>query len=198
MNRCDVVEEAANQALLDSLTIPATLTVCFVCTGNTCRSPMAAALFNHLAKGQPMRAFSAGLYAVPGTPIAENAVAALKKAGVAETPDNRFTAHRAQIITAEMMEKADRVVCMTAGHAMRLLGAFPQYAGKIATFRKDVSDPYGGDLAQYEKCLAQIREELLYAFPALGAGENPAAGGPAGKSGPGDGQSGEPSDDDCD
>lgn len=159
----DVVEKE----LLDSLDIPEMMTVCFVCTGNTCRSPMAAALFNHLARGRGMRAFSAGIHAVPGAAIADNALEALKQAGVADTPDNHYTAHMARNITAGMMEAADRVIGMTAGHALALIGAFPQYAGKISAFRKDLSDPYGGDLALYQKCLEQIKDELQSAFPAL-------------------------------
>lgn len=163
MKKCDVVEKE----LLDSLDIPEMSTVCFVCTGNTCRSPMAAALFNHLAKGKQMRAISAGIYAIPGSAIADNAVEALKRAGVVETPDNRYTAHVAQNITAEMIKIADRVICMTADHALNLIGVFPQYVGKISTFRKDLADPYGGDLELYQKCLRQIKEEIQSAFPAL-------------------------------
>ena len=62
--------------------------ICFICTGNTCRSPMAEAVANALAKEKghtDLRAFSAGLYANANDPIAPNAVAALEAAGLGET-----------------------------------------------------------------------------------------------------------------
>ena len=69
---------------------PKILRVCFVCTGNTCRSPMAQAVTNHLAKklGRDLTAFSRGLYALDGDPIASCAIAALEGAGIEPTADH--------------------------------------------------------------------------------------------------------------
>jgi len=139
-------------------------TVLFVCTGNTCRSPMCAALFNDRYAGLTRRAVSAGLMA-DGSPISENAVRALENAGVpSRKPDNDYKSHVSRTVTAEMMEHADIVVGVTSSHAMQLMLRFPAYASKIAVMPAEISDPYGGNLARYEACLADIDRTLRAAF----------------------------------
>lgn len=139
--------------------------ILFVCTGNTCRSPMAAALLNDLSRprelcsmsagedGPRFVATSAGLYATDGAPITPMAAAALAEAGVVATPINDYTAHRARTVTAAMMAAADEVVAMTGMHAMELLLRFPEHAAKIGTLPLDIPDPYGGDAVRYRDCL---------------------------------------------
>ncbi len=139
-------------------------TVLFICTGNTCRSPMCAALFNDKYAGFTRHAVSAGLMA-DGSPISENAVQALKNRGVvSRKPDNDYTSHISQNVTEAMMEEADIVVGVTSSHAMQLMLSFPQYASKITVMPEEISDPFGGSLAQYEKCLDDIDKALSAAF----------------------------------
>ncbi|MDD4774829.1 MAG: hypothetical protein PHZ09_14705, partial [Eubacteriales bacterium] len=64
------------------------LRVCFVCTGNTCRSPMAAAVTNHLC-AEHVEAISCGLYPDAGMPISTNAVTALQNAAITSTESNK-------------------------------------------------------------------------------------------------------------
>ena len=154
--------------------------ILFVCTGNTCRSPMAAALLNHLSRpkeicsamaeqGRPVyHASSAGLYAPEGAPISANAALALERAGVVPVPGEDYTAHRARTVTAEMVALADEVVGLTGAHAMELLMRFPEAASKIRTLPADISDPFGGDLACYEACLAQLKRCLEQTYFAGG------------------------------
>lgn len=137
--------------------------VLFVCTGNTCRSPMCAALFNDRYAGFTRRAVSAGL-AADGSPISENAVRALESRGIISREGNDYKAHISKNVTESMLEEADIVVGMTSAHAMRLIFAFPRFASKINVMPAEISDPYGGDLSDYEKCLQDIDKALAKAF----------------------------------
>ena len=146
--------------------------VCFVCSGNTCRSPMAEAVFNHISlapeicsacdiekllNAKNIRAISAGLAAF-GEPISEKAVIALEEAGIPSLPNNDYKLHTSRGIDAETMRKAELIVGITSSHAMRLMAMFPQYASKITCMPKDISDPWGGSLDDYRECLSEISE----------------------------------------
>ncbi|MBQ3063363.1 MAG: low molecular weight protein arginine phosphatase [Clostridia bacterium] len=160
--------------LFDAVAEKSPCRVLFVCTGNTCRSPMAAAVFCDMAekegRGDAFLVSSAGLYASVGEPISAYAVEALARAGVTATPTNDYPAHRARQIEEHMVREADTVVAIGAAHAMQLLMRYPAYAAKITTLPIDISDPYGGTLATYCDCL----DALSYAIRLkwfLGEGE---------------------------
>lgn len=145
--------------------------ILFVCTGNTCRSPMCMALFNAFFKeSTSLRADSCGLAAF-GEPISENAVKALIGRGIKSEGDNNYIAHLSKPVTEELMERAEAVVGMTNRHAMELMFRYPAYASKIHVMPRDISDPYGGDLPLYEKCLSDIEAALKEAFSANGGTE---------------------------
>ena len=112
--------------------------ILFVCTGNTCRSPMAAAL------------------AADGSGIAPTAAAALENAGVHSTPDNPYKHHISHTVTKADFERAACIVAMTGAHAMELLFRYPAYATKLTVMAEEIPDPYRGDLREYEACLAAI------------------------------------------
>lgn len=132
----------------------------FVCTGNTCRSPMAEALFNwkysHIAT-----ALSCGITASGRSPIAEEAVAALRLRGV--IPDS-YAAHISRPITEELLSAADRIIGMTGDHANYLIMRYPELAPRIYSMPKDIFDPYGCDTETYKRCLAEIEAGLDDAF----------------------------------
>jgi len=138
--------------------------VCFVCTGNTCRSPMAAAVLNHFGRKNGWFAESAGIFPNIGESISENAEKALELAGVEPCPDNDYRNHKARQVTEELLCGFDIICGLTENHAMTLITAFPSLASRITALGKDISDPFGGDIGIYEKCLAEITEAVKEAF----------------------------------
>ena len=135
--------------------------VLFVCTGNTCRSPMAAALFAALAKNagkENVVATSAGLFAQEGAPMSEGATHALETLGVV------VPTHAARNVSEEIVEEADVIVGLSASHAMQLMLRYPFAATKIMTLPMDIADPYGADDATYLACAEQILFGVQLAF----------------------------------
>lgn len=134
--------------------------VCFVCSGNTCRSPLAAYLFNYFAElgGHPWRANSAGLNAWPGDGMAHYSQRMLKERYGIDGTD-----HRSQTLTEKRLEEADLVLTMTQAQASGLRVSFPDFSEKIFSLKayvrndnQDVRDPFGGDLHVYEACADEL------------------------------------------
>ena len=127
--------------------------IIFICTGNTCRSPMAEGLFRaHGGEEKTgLAPASAGLFTQDGIPASENAVTAAKELGA------DISAHRSRMLTRGMAENARYLVCMTGAHYDRVCEMFPDCADKVFTLtQRDVSDPFGGDLETYRRAAAEI------------------------------------------
>lgn len=124
--------------------------ILFVCTGNTCRSPLAAAL----ARAQGVDAGSAGLAAFPGDPATPQAIRAAERHGA------DLTAHRAQRVNSELVNRAETIYVMTPGHRDALNARFPEAAGRVRVLSPAVPDPYGGGDAVYEACVQRLMEAM--------------------------------------
>ena len=134
------------------------MNILMVCTGNTCRSPMAEAIFlQEAAKrelGERLHADSCGLAAYPGAPASENAVLAMQEQGC------DLREHRAKCATADLLTAADRIVCMSAAHAAAIRSALPALTPRITVFDPPIPDPYGGDPDCYRATAAALRTAI--------------------------------------
>ena len=139
--------------------------ILFVCTGNTCRSPMAEHLFRGLVAGRrDVEVASAGVGAMPGQPASKHTAAILKEAGLDST------AFRSQPLTFDLMRQATHVFAMSLQHLRLIELEFPQMADKAylvtefspndAVRGQDVADPIGGGRAAYDLTYAMLDASL--------------------------------------
>ncbi len=148
------------------------LRVLFVCSGNTCRSPMAAAVLSdrgrkveyctmctpEMMKKRRIVASSAGISAVDGMPISKNAEQALSDAGIRALPDNDYPNHRARLVSLSDLMMNDIIVGISSRHTMALISYYPELASRIISMDEDIPDPFGGDLDDYKACLERISD----------------------------------------
>ncbi len=154
----------------------ASMMVLFVCTGNTCRSPMAEGLFRKMAaerlgctpenlEENGWTVMSAGVAAMTGGRASEPAAMVMHEMGI------DIHAHEAHPVTEALLRYADHVFTMTASHRQALVMQWPESADRTSTLRvdgSDICDPIGGPLEQYERCAEQIRAELAKRLDDLG------------------------------
>lgn len=150
--------------------------ILLVCTGNTCRSPMAEALAKPLFQriGLEAEVISAGAYANPGELASEAAIEVLQEEGYDLSP------HRARLLTPEMAEEADLIITMTRTHRRQVLGIAPGVKDKVFVLKElaerglsrknqeeedgppewDIPDPLGYPAAVYREVLDEIKVYL--------------------------------------
>jgi tRNA threonylcarbamoyl adenosine modification protein (Sua5/YciO/YrdC/YwlC family) len=146
----------------------ASLVILFVCTGNTCRSPMAEAISRKLIadrlgcridqlEDRGVIIQSAGLSAMSGGGAATEAIEVMSAMGL------DLTTHESQPLTGQMVRYADMVLPMTRTHRQTILSQWPDAASRtelLAVDQTDISDPIGGPRDVYRRCAAQLRTEL--------------------------------------
>ena len=135
--------------------------IAFVCTGNTCRSPMAEAIFNKKAEEYNLnvRAFSFGLAAVAGMPASPNAVTVCQEIGV------DLSSHKSHFIYDYQIGAFEKIYCMSPEHAMILSQSVGYPEEKIEVL--DVADPYGGSVEIYRMCrdiIAACVDEIIRSY----------------------------------
>ena len=147
----------------------------FVCSGNTCRSPMAAAIANaEIAArlGVPfksletvnVRAMSAGVSARVGAPLTGEAAEVLRSLSVPVQP------HAAGNLTPELAAQAELIFCMTRAHRKAVVEMLPEVEGKTycLSTEVDVDDPIGKGMAAYVDCARQIQRLVQLRLNELG------------------------------
>lgn len=137
-------------------------TLLFVCTGNTCRSPMAEFLFKNLAGDlEDLEVLSAGVSTVEGLPASEHALSVMREKGI--SLDN----HRTRPVSREIIEKADLVLTMTTRHKEILISRFPEFRNKVFTLKEyageegDVVDPFGEGEEVYRSCRDELESLII-------------------------------------
>ncbi len=128
--------------------------ICFVCTGNTCRSPMAQGIARKLLDGvNGVEITSAGLSAFGGDAPSPEAVEAAKEYGA------DISEHRSRPLSRYELEDTDLFVCMTQCHK-DVLDSFSPH-GKTVVLGAGISDPYGGNREVYARCAREIYNLLV-------------------------------------
>jgi protein-tyrosine-phosphatase len=130
----------------------------FVCSGNTCRSPMAEAIARaeltaRFGQRPPLQVLSAGLSVRDGAPMTSEAAVALRALGV--EPGR----HRARPLTPELVRCAEAVYCMTVSQREAVLRMLPEAAAKTVCVdpEGEIPDPIGSALAVYESCASRLQ-----------------------------------------
>ncbi len=137
--------------------------ILFICTGNTCRSPMAEGYFRSLIEDGGffgVQVSSAGTYAAEGDVPSSHSVRALQEYGI-DISDQRSTR-----LTRELIEEVDLIIAMTGSHKI-YVGQLDSSAlektkilGEYSARGEDVADPFGGDMDVYSFCFRTMKPAL--------------------------------------
>jgi protein arginine phosphatase len=138
--------------------------ILFVCTGNTCRSPMAEAILKS-KKIDGLEVKSAGIYAATGSEASAHAKKVLEDHHIKHN-------HLSNMLTLESVHWADLILTMTGSHKYAILQQYPETAGKVFALKEftgeayevDVVDPFGGPLSIYQETYQELDKLITKAL----------------------------------
>ena len=139
------------------------MNILFVCTGNTCRSPMAEGLMKKMAEENKLdlNIKSAGTFAFDGEAVSREAVEVMKEEGI------DIGSYRANIIHRDMVEEADLILTMSKSHKVQLINKYSFLEGKVYTLKEyayskeeDIEDPFGMGVSAYRRAKEEIKEAI--------------------------------------
>ena len=159
-NRLEILREGVIERAAMSQFVKPVIAV--VCTGNTCRSPMAETLLRERLRQRfgdedSVRVLSAGVAAGNGHGASPQAVEVMKNRGL------DLSQHSSRSLDDAVMNSADLILTMTRGHRAAILAAWPDMEDRVFTVRRDggdISDPVGLPVEVYQECAEQIDREL--------------------------------------
>ncbi|WP_202707393.1 low molecular weight protein arginine phosphatase [Sporosalibacterium faouarense] len=143
--------------------------ILFVCTGNTCRSSMAEALFKDMISEVDndlgdVKVHSAGVFAVEGQGASPQAVEVMEARGI------ELSDHKSKMITKELIKQTDLILTMTLRHKNLVLDIDSEAKNKVYTLKEyaysgdegllDITDPFGQTVERYEETAKEIKEAL--------------------------------------
>lgn len=133
--------------------------ILFVCTGNTCRSPIAEGLAKQLLPDD-FEILSSGIDAYAGQAVSEQAVQVLQEKNI------DIGMNKAVKLDEQLLTRADYVLVMTRKHELHLRHTYPQFQSKIKRlgdfvgYDRDITDPWGGSLEDYRHCVQELEEMI--------------------------------------
>ena len=145
--------------------------VLFVCAGNTCRSPLAAALLRRALPAESgVRVESAGVVAVPGSPATRHAQEVAKSAGL------DLNEHRARRLDDPLLVTSDCILTMDSYELEVIRQRVPGASSRLSLLSdfarerptgEGIPDPFGGSLEAYEECFRRLEENVSRILPAV-------------------------------